>query len=221
MSKSGKNILQGIKNDNERLDNAYAALEDTIRKGRKKTFLKSEDASLDRPVALKYICDYMGIEAPSFDPYSLNSEAYITEVLRKNGVLSRPCVLTEGWYRNAVCVYLIELDGGRLAALMPDSFGRYYYHDLVTGHRVFINKFNCCFSASDRSDRDVSAHCQFAYAWFRHTGKKCGNDCITGCIFNQQHTGKVFYQCITEPYGEPDYTENDDLPSKRFVCKDA
>ena len=142
MSKSGKNILQGIKNDNERLDNAYAALEDTIRKGRKKTFLKSEDASLDRPVALKYICDYMGIEAPSFDPYSLNSEAYITEVLRKNGVLSRPCVLTEGWYRNAVCVYLIELDGGRLAALMPDSFGRYYYHDLVTGHRVFINKFN-------------------------------------------------------------------------------
>ena len=121
MSKSGKNILQGIKNDNERLDNAYAALEDTIRKGRKKTFLKSEDASLDRPVALKYICDYMGIEAPSFDPYSLNSEAYITEVLRKNGVLSRPCVLTEGWYRNAVCVYLIRNRDAAFFAATDDN----------------------------------------------------------------------------------------------------
>ena len=142
MKKTEKNILQGIKNDNERLANAYTAFEDLLEKGNTKSFLKSTDVSLDRPVSLKHICDYMGIDAPLFDPYSQNSEAYITEVLRKNGVLSRPCVLAEGWYKNAVCVYLAELEDGRLTALMPDSWGKYYYHDLETGHRTFVNRHN-------------------------------------------------------------------------------
>ena len=137
-----KNILQGIKNDDERLANAYAAFEELIEKGNKKNFLRSDDVSLDRPVSLKHICDYMGIDAPSFDPYSQNSEAYIKEVLRKNGVLSRPCVLPEKWYKNAVCVYLAELKEGRVVALMPDSWGRYYYHDLETGKRIFVSRHN-------------------------------------------------------------------------------
>ena len=137
-----KELETRVKNDNERLSNAYAALGDFVKKKSERALLKSEDVSLDRPIALKYICDYMGVEAPAFDPYSQNSEAYIQEILRKNGVLSRPCVMTPGWHKNAVGAYLCELDNGRLAALLPDTFGRYFYHDLETGRQVFIHANN-------------------------------------------------------------------------------
>ena len=130
------------KNDSERLENAYSSFVETFAVRPTKTAFKSEDPKLDRPVALYNICRYLRIAAPSFDPYSSNCEAYMTEVLRENGVMQRPCTLLKGWYRNAVGAYMCEIANGRVVALLPDKLGIYYYHDPESGHRVSITKQN-------------------------------------------------------------------------------
>jgi NHLM bacteriocin system ABC transporter ATP-binding protein len=142
MDKTEEQIKKRIKNDDERLDNAYAALNDITEKRKDAYQFKSDDRSLDRPIALKEICEWLDIPAPSFDPYSAGSEEYVSEILRKNGVMSRPCELSEGWYKYAAGVYLCEFDNGRIAALLPDQMGTYYYNDLESGKRVRVNAAN-------------------------------------------------------------------------------
>jgi NHLM bacteriocin system ABC transporter ATP-binding protein len=142
MDKTEEIIKKRIKNDDERLENAYAALNDLADNKHDRTYLKSNDESLDKPVALKCICDWLEIEAPDFDMYSPGSEGYITDILRKNGVMSRPCKLSEDWYKYAVGAYLCEFDNGRIAAILPDQTGTYYYNDLETGRKVKVNRSN-------------------------------------------------------------------------------
>lgn len=130
------------KNDEERLANAYTAFNDSFSKPDKEITFKSDDTRLDRSIALKAICGHLRIDAPDFDPYSANGESYMAEVLRKNGVMQRPCRLPRGWYRNAVGAYLCTLESGRVTAALPDRLGYYYYRDPESGDRVVISKRN-------------------------------------------------------------------------------
>ncbi|WP_035773490.1 ATP-binding cassette domain-containing protein [Butyrivibrio sp. VCD2006] len=139
---SDEKIRNRRKNDNERLDNAYSSFEETFKSRKEKGTFKSEDPKLDRPIALYNICRYLRIDAPSFDPYSSNSEKYMLDVLRENGVMQRPCELLKGWYRNAVGAYMGELENGRVVAVLPDKLGVYYYHNPETGNRVIVTKNN-------------------------------------------------------------------------------
>ena len=135
-----QNLKTRIKNDNERLENAYEALGKPLRSGNDGFLWKSEDKSLDTGAALKRICDYLKIELSGFDPYSPDCGRHVSEVLRKNGVMQRDCTLSGSWYRNAAGVYLCELGNGRVAALLPGWSGRYYYYDPESGRRKAVNR---------------------------------------------------------------------------------
>lgn len=127
--------------DQERLENAYEMLTGVTHSG-VPPIEKNRDRSQDTAYALREICTFFHIPTPEFQPDSLENEEYVRSVLRKNGVMSRPCLLGESWYRNAFGSYLCTLKNGATAALLPGLFGRYTCTDRSTGQSVVFDKKN-------------------------------------------------------------------------------
>ena len=119
--------------DRERLANAEGKLLGVTDPGRPEAREKSSDRSQDRAFALREICGYFEIPTPDFQPDRVGNENYVEALLRKNGIMSRVCILEPGWEKDAFGPYLCRLDSGVTAALLPGSFGRYSCNDRSTG----------------------------------------------------------------------------------------
>ena len=143
MSDSWKErILRRQEDDAERLENAENRLLGVTEPGMAAGREKSSDRSRDRAFALQEICSSFGISTPEFNPDRLENESYLEDLLRKNGIMSRVCLLSPGWEKNAFGPYLCRLTSGVTTALLPGGYGRYAYTDRSSGEQVFVNKKN-------------------------------------------------------------------------------
>ena len=137
-----KRIISRHHSDAERLENAYRNLMGVTRNGQHTDASRSSDRSGDRAWALREICAFYHIPTPDFRPDGLDNEAYVEQLLRKNGIMSRGCILREGWEKNAFGPYLCRLKSGAAAALLPGNYGRYACVDRSAGERMVINSRN-------------------------------------------------------------------------------
>ncbi len=135
-------IISRYQSDAERLENASRSLIGVTRRGRRADTYRSSDRSQDRAWALREICAFFHIPTPDFRPDRLENEAYVERLLRKNGIMSRVCVLRRGWEKDAFGPYLCRLKSGATAALLPGAYGRYACIDYSTGERIVINSRN-------------------------------------------------------------------------------
>ena len=143
MSDSWKEkILRRQEADAERLENAENSLLGVTALGLSAGAEKSSDRSLDRAFALREICSFFGIATPEFHPDRLENESYVEDLLRKNGIMSRVCLLSPGWEQNAFGPYLCRLTNGVTAALLPGSYGRYACIDRSSGEKIVFDKKN-------------------------------------------------------------------------------
>ena len=136
-------IISRYKSDAERLENASRKLIGVTRNGPHNDIPKSSDRSQDRAWALREICTFYHIPTPDFRPDRLENEAYVERLLRKNGIMSRGCILRDGWEKDAFGPYLCQLKSGVTAALLPGNYGRYACTDRSTGEKMVINGKNC------------------------------------------------------------------------------
>ena len=145
--------------DRERLENAIGKLLGVTDPGRPEAREKSSDRSQDRAFALREICGYYEIPTPDFQPDRVGNENYVEALLRKNGIMSRVCILEPGWEKDAFGPYLCRLDSGVTVALLPGSFGRYSCNDRSTGEILVMEgktarrgrERRCCITAPCRS----------------------------------------------------------------------
>ena len=128
--------------DAERLENAENSLLGVTAHGVSAGGEKSSDRSLDRAFALREICTFYGISTPEFHSDRLDNESYAEDLLRKNGIMSRVCLLSPGWEQNAFGPYLCRLTSGVTTALLPGSYGRYACVDRSSGERIVIDRKN-------------------------------------------------------------------------------
>ena len=135
-------ILHRQQADAERRENAENKLFGVTAPGTLAGGEKSSNRSLDRAFALKEICTYFGISTPEFQPDRIGNESYVEDLLRKNGIMSRVCLLSPGWEKNAFGPYLCSLTSGVTTALLPGNYGRYAYTDRSSGEKIFVDKKN-------------------------------------------------------------------------------
>ena len=135
-------IISRYNSDTERLENASRKLMGVTRNGQHTDASRSSDRSQDRAWALNEICAFFHIPTPDFRPDRLENEAYVEQLLRKNGIMSRGCILRPGWEKDAFGPYLCRLKSGATAALLPGTYGRYACNDRSTGERIVINGRN-------------------------------------------------------------------------------
>ena len=107
--------------DAERLENAENSLLGVTARRVSAGQEKSSDRSLDRAFALRDICTFYGISTPDFHPDRLENESYVEDLLRKNGIMARVCILSPGWEKNAFGPYLCRLTNGVTTALLPGT----------------------------------------------------------------------------------------------------
>ena len=137
-----KRIISRYDSDSERLENASRKLLGVTARGPHTENVRSSDRSQDRAWALREICTFFHIPTPDFRPDRLENEAYVEQLLRKHGIMSRVCVLRPGWEKDAFGPYLCTLKSGAIAALLPGSYGRYACNDRSTGEKIVINSRN-------------------------------------------------------------------------------
>jgi len=135
-------ILQRQSADAERLENAEDKLFGVTVHGASEDRRKSSDRSLDRAFALREICTFYGISTPEFHPDRIGNEDYVEDLLRKNGIMSRVCLLSPGWEKNAFGPYLCRLKNGVTTTLLPGNYGHYYYNDPSSGELVHVDRKN-------------------------------------------------------------------------------
>lgn len=135
-------ILRRQETDAERLENAENRLLGVTAPGTSADREKSGDRSLDRAFALREICTFFGIPTPDFHPDRLENESYVEGLLRKHGVMSRVCLLSPGWEKNAFGPYLCRLTSGVITALLPGNYGRYAYNDPSSGEQIVVGRKN-------------------------------------------------------------------------------
>ncbi len=128
--------------DAERLENAENSLLGVTARRVAAGREKSSDRSLDRAFALRDICTFYGISTPDFHPDRLENESYVEDLLRKNGIMARVCMLSPGWEKNAFGPYLCRLANGVTTALLPGSYGLYACTDRSSGERIVFDKKN-------------------------------------------------------------------------------
>ena len=135
-------IVDRYHSDSERLENASRKLMGVTARGQQTDTSRSNDRSQDRAWALREICSFFYIPTPDFQPDHLENEAYVEQLLRKNGIMSRVCILRPGWEKDAFGPYLCRLKSGAAAALLPGSYGRYACNDRSTGERIVFSSGN-------------------------------------------------------------------------------
>ncbi len=131
-----KKIISRYDSDAERLENASGELLGVTARKQRTGVPRTRDRSQDRAWALREICSFYRIPTPDFDPDRLENESYVEKVLRKNGIMSRVCLLQPGWEKDAFGPYLCTLKSGATAALLPGSYGRYACNDRSTGEKI-------------------------------------------------------------------------------------
>jgi len=141
--KRQQKIISRYKSDAERLENASRKLTGVTRNGPHTDASKSSDRSQDKAWALREICTFYHIPTPDLRPDGLENEAYVEHLLQKNGIMSRVCILRDGWEKDAFGPYLCRLKSGATAALLPGSYGRYACTDRSTGENIVISRKNC------------------------------------------------------------------------------
>lgn len=82
--------------------------------------------------AMEEIADYYGV------PHKTERIDTPAALFRAGGVMYRPVELSEGWYKDALGVYLARTQGGEAVALFREMTG-YKYLDHVSGQRVKLN----------------------------------------------------------------------------------
>jgi NHLM bacteriocin system ABC transporter ATP-binding protein len=135
-------IVDRYHSDSERLENASRKLMGVTARGQQTDTSRSSDRSQDRAWALREICSFFYIPTPDFQPDHLENEAYVEQLLRKNGIMSRVCILRPGGEKDAFGPYLCRLKSGAAAALLPGSYGRYACNDRSTGERIVFSSGN-------------------------------------------------------------------------------
>ena len=90
--------------------------------------------------AINEILDYYNAPVPEDeDTGSLSFYNELERRLRPSGIMFRDVKLTGNWYKDAVGPMLaFEAGDGHAVALLPDSFGRYFYRDYSAGKKVKV-----------------------------------------------------------------------------------
>ena len=123
--------------DTELLDRSYAELAASVSKpGRTPSFRPDELEMADG--AIRTCLRHCGVR-PGNVPSSLTDvEQRIDWLCRPSGTMHRAVRLDGSWYRDAFGAILGKLDSGEPIALLPGTFGGYYYHEPSSGRKVKV-----------------------------------------------------------------------------------
>ena len=131
-----------IENDNQAASENLKKLGDAVN-GKRGKFYNEEFATQDNLKQIEIICRYLDLTYPDDPPPAKNMTEQIENYLRPSGATKRLVELSEGWWDDGDGPLLAQLKGTRdVIALLPDTFGGYYYTDRKTGEKVSVTKKN-------------------------------------------------------------------------------
>lgn len=149
MSWFNEQIKERLKNDNERLAEAFANMSSAVMG---KSILNSfavEDKRASDAISEILTFYYIKMEETNESFPDLNEK--LEYYMRPHGIMRRSVKLDEGWYKDCIGALLGETKDGDIVALIPGKISGYTFFDYETGKRVKVTKRN----AAQLSDKAI------------------------------------------------------------------
>ena len=109
--------------------------------GQHTSAIDPEDLFYAARQALEEILTYYHCEVPDFPNHLEDIDEQVEYMLRPSGMMSRPVLLTEGWYKDSIGPMMGFLKGsGVMVALIPHPLFGYRYKDPNSGRLIRINR---------------------------------------------------------------------------------